>query len=242
MFWSQHHLGGSELPHPTLSLPASGLSNQQREIMPMTPGMHAFPTSPVAPELTTPLQACETAVSDPISITKQTVVSKPMTPTPTPTPAVPTPPLQCSRCVLKLAPEMQGSNLAQASQPFLHSNHSSCPHLYQENGFVTPLVFKACNSDPDTLNFDEAMADIKNHQGWLEAATNEISTLEAKGTWEEVDILQAESRILPRTWVFCHKCTPDGRVLKLKARYCICGDLQEGKFNTHAQVVSWSSI
>ena len=31
-------------------------------------------------------------------------------------------------------------------------------------------------------------------------------------------------------------------VSKLKARYCVCGDLQEGKFNTHVQVVSWSSI
>ena len=31
-------------------------------------------------------------------------------------------------------------------------------------------------------------------------------------------------------------------VSKLKARYCICGDLQEGEFDTHAQVISWSSI
>ena len=35
---------------------------------------------------------------------------------------------------------------------------------------------------------------------------------------------------------------PDGTVSKLKARYCVCGDLQEGKFDTNAQVVSWSSI
>ena len=59
-----------ELPNPTPSLPASGLSNQQREIMPMTPGtpgIHASPTSPVAPVLETPLQAHENAVSDPMS-------------------------------------------------------------------------------------------------------------------------------------------------------------------------------
>ena len=31
-------------------------------------------------------------------------------------------------------------------------------------------------------------------------------------------------------------------VSKLKARYCIHGDLQEGEFDTHAQVVLWSSI
>ena len=105
-----------------------------------------------------------------------------------------------------------------------------------------PLMFKASTSDPDTLTFDEAMADTVNHQGWLEAAANEISALEAKGTWEEVNILQAESKILSGTWVFHRKRTPDGMVSKLKARYCVRGDLQEGKFDTHAQVISWSSI
>ena len=59
------------------------------------------------------------------------------------------------------------------------------------------LVFKASNSDPDTLTFDEVMANITNCQGWLEAAMNETSALEAKGTWEEVDILEAESRSYP---------------------------------------------
>ena len=229
-----------ELPNPTPSLPASGLSNQQKEMMPMMPGIRASPTSPVAPVPEMPLRACETAVSNPMSITKQTAVSKPMTPTPNPTP-VPMPLPRHSRCVLQLAPEMQGM-LARMSLPFLQTNHSSCPHLYQENGFFTPLVFKASNSDPDTLTFDEVMADTVHHQGWLEAAVNEISTLEAKGTWEEVNILQAESKILPGTWVFHHKHTPDGTVSKLKARYCIHVDLQEGKFNTHAQVISWSSI
>ena len=132
--------------------------------------------------------------------------------------------------------------LARTSQPFLQTNHSSCPHLYQENGFFTPFVFKASNSDPDTLTFDEAMANTVNCQGWSEAAANEISALEAKGTWEEVNILQAESKILPGTWVFHHKRMPDGMVSKLKTRYCIRGDLQEGEFDTHAQVISWSSI
>ena len=155
-----------ELPNPTLSLPASGLSNQQREMMPMmpgTPGIHASPTSPVVPVPETPLRAHETVVSDPMSITKQMAVSKPMTPTPHPTP-VPTPLPRCSRHVLQLTPEMQGM-LARMSQPFLQTNHSSCPHLYQENGFFTPLVFKASNSDLDTLPFDEVMADTVSHHG-----------------------------------------------------------------------------
>ena len=85
-----------ELPNPTPSLPASGLSNQQREMMPMTRGIRASPTSPVTPVPEMPLQARETAVSDPISITKQIAVSKPMTPTPNPT-TVPMPPPRHSR-------------------------------------------------------------------------------------------------------------------------------------------------
>ena len=44
-----------ELPNPTPSLPASGLLNQQREMMPMMTGIHASPTSPVAPVPETPL-------------------------------------------------------------------------------------------------------------------------------------------------------------------------------------------
>ena len=174
-----------ECPNPTPSLPASGLSNQQREMMPMMPmmpGIHASPTTPVAPVPEMPLQARETVVSNPMSIMKQMAVSKPMTPTPNPTP-VHMPPPRCLRCVLLLAPEMQGM-LARMSQPFLHTNHSSCPHLYQENGFFMPLLFKASNLDPDTLTFDEVMADTLNCQGWLEADVNEISALEAKGTWE----------------------------------------------------------
>ena len=152
-----------ELPNSTSSLPASGLLNQQREMMPMTlgtPGIHASPTSPVAPVPEMPLRACETAVSNPMSITKQMAVSKPMTPTPNPTP-VPMPLPRHLRRVLQLAPEMQGM-LARTSQPFLQTNHSSCPHLYQENGFFMPLVFKASNSDLDTLTFGEAMADTVN--------------------------------------------------------------------------------
>ena len=147
-----------------------------------------------------------------------------------------------AECAIQMIMSIARTMLARSSQPFLQTNHSSCPHLYQENGFFMPLVFKASNSDPDTLTFDEAMANTVNCQGWLEAAVNEISALEAKGTWLEVNILQAESKILPGTWVFCHKCMPDGMVSKLKARYCVHGDLQEGKFDTHAQVISWSSI
>jgi len=77
---------------------------------------------------------------------------------------------------------------------------------------------------------------------WLEAAQIEISSLEKNGTWEEVPIDSARSRILPGTWVFKRKRTPDGEVSKYKARYCVRGDLEEGNPETFAPVVAWSSV
>ena len=56
-------------------------------------------------------------------------------------------------------------------------------------------------SDPDTLTFDEAMAD-PDQPKWLEAAEKEICFLEEKGTWVEGRINQATSKILPGAWVF----------------------------------------
>jgi hypothetical protein len=70
----------------------------------------------------------------------------------------------------------------------------------------------------------------------------EISALEMHGTWDEVDISDAQTKILPGTWVLRRKRTPDGEVRKYKARYCCRGDLEEGDFDTFAPVVAWSSV
>jgi hypothetical protein len=71
---------------------------------------------------------------------------------------------------------------------------------------------------------------------------NEIEQLEQHGTWDEVPITDAKTKILPLTWVLRRKRSPDGEVKKLKARVCIRGDLQEGTFDTFAPVVSWVSV
>ena len=71
-------------------------------------------------------------------------------------------------------------------------------------------------SDPDTLTFDEAMADL-NRPEWLEATKKEIRSLEDKGTWVKAGIDQETSKILPGTWVFWCKHSPDGVIKK----YCI---------------------
>jgi len=66
--------------------------------------------------------------------------------------------------------------------------------------------------------------------------------------WEEVprSIPEARGRtILQSTWAFKRKRYPDGRVKKLKARWCVRGDQQiEGEdfFETYAPVVSWSTV
>lgn len=77
---------------------------------------------------------------------------------------------------------------------------------------------------------------------WMEAANKEIKSLEKTGTWKEVPITDAKTRILPGTWVFRRKRTPDGAISKYKARYCVRGDLQETIEETFAPVVAWSTV
>jgi hypothetical protein len=115
--------------------------------------------------------------------------------------------------------------------------------IFQECGFLgPPLALKASLSDPDTLTYDEAMSDEPNLSKWMAAAAKEIASLEKNKTWIETEISNAKSRILPGTWVFKRKRTPDGVISKYKARYCVRGDLEEGEPETFAPVVAWSSV
>jgi hypothetical protein len=77
---------------------------------------------------------------------------------------------------------------------------------------------------------------------WIAAALQEIQALEDKGTWKEVPITEAQTKVLPGTWVGRVKRRPDGSILKRKMRYCVRGDLQEGEVDSHSQVAAWSSI
>ena len=61
-------------------------------------------------------------------------------------------------------------------------------------------------------------------------------------TWVEVPTLEATSKILPGTWVSCHKRDPTGIISKFETRYCVQGDLQDETPETYAPVVSWSTI
>jgi hypothetical protein len=76
----------------------------------------------------------------------------------------------------------------------------------------------------------------------VERRKRQFQSLQKNGTWIEVPITEAKTRILPGTWVFSRKRTPDGTIRKYKARYCERGNLQENVQETFAPVVAWSTV
>jgi hypothetical protein len=106
----------------------------------------------------------------------------------------------------------------------------------------SPEAYVASAHDPDTLTWDQAMADQEHVEEWRQAIDVEVRALEQMETWEEVPKSEAQTKILPGTWVLRVKRNPDGRIKKYKARYCVRGDLQEGEFDTFAPVVAWTTI
>lgn len=101
--------------------------------------------------------------------------------------------------------------------------------------------YLASKSDPDTFNWEQAMAsDLRDD--WLIAASNEIKELEAHGTWE-VDLKSnATTPIISTLWVFKIKRDPSGAVKKYKGRLTVRGDQQNYIGETYSPVASWSTI
>ena len=63
-------------------------------------------------------------------------------------------------------------------------------------------------------------------EGFYEAMKTEVETLEEKmGCWEVLP-RPKDKNVLPGTWAFRRKRYPDGTVKKLKARFCVRGDMQ----------------
>ena len=80
---------------------------------------------------------------------------------------------------------------------------------------------------------------------WREAAAKEIKQLSNKKCWEECLKSEAKAKgepIIPCTWVFCVKRTPQGDPIKRKSRICCRGDLMKVDAESYAPVVSWSTI
>ena len=106
--------------------------------------------------------------------------------------------------------------------------------------------FKAYNAksqvDPNTLNWDQAMA-APDREQFLEAADLEIKQLVDHQTWEEVPKSSATGKIIPNQWVFVQKYTSSGEFRKNKARCVLRGDLQNfDSAETYAPVASWSTV
>jgi hypothetical protein len=94
--------------------------------------------------------------------------------------------------------------------------------MAETTGIVFPAAYQASSlSDPDTLTYDQAMAEPEDQKAkWIEAMKIEIRELESHGTWDEVPITDAKTKIIPGTWVCRRKRTPDGEIRKYKACYC----------------------
>ena len=73
-------------------------------------------------------------------------------------------------------------------------------------------------------------------------ALSEVRVLEKNETWVKVPVADAKMKILPGTWVFRHKRTPDGIIKKHKGHYCCRGDLEEGEIDMTAYIVFWSTV
>lgn len=63
---------------------------------------------------------------------------------------------------------------------------------------------------------------------WMRAANFEVKALEKHWAWDEAPLSDATSKILPGTWGFRRKRTPDVTIRKLKARYCVHETFKKG--------------
>ena len=106
-----------------------------------------------------------------------------------------------------------------------------------------PLMLAAKLNDQDSPKWKEATRG-ENAEGFWQAMWIEICTLIKMGAWELVD-RRPDMHVVPSTWAFKIKRYPTGLVRKLKARFCVRGDLQKDGvdvFETYAPVVSWMTI
>jgi hypothetical protein len=104
-------------------------------------------------------------------------------------------------------------------------------------------AYAASKTNPDTMRYHDAM--MSADSDWFRDAMQvEIKALERIGTWNIVRRSSSQN-VLPGTWAFKRKRYPDGRVRKLKARFCVRGDKQVEAvdyFESYAPVVQWSTV
>lgn len=125
-----------------------------------------------------------------------------------------------------------------ATDPFTREIH------YQH-----PLAFAAKVQDADNPGLREVLAlpDSPERDQWIESMYNELDELQDKDTFEIVDRSDAGRReVVPSSWAFKRKRYPDGRLMKIKSRFVVRGDLQRetrgAEIDTYAPVVDWGTI
>ena len=111
-------------------------------------------------------------------------------------------------------------------------------------GPVRKKYKKKSKYDPTTFTYWEARRS-KMWPAFQEALHKEITQLEDHGTWIEVpreQAFQLKKKVVPSTVVFKLRMNPDGAITKVKARFCLRGDLQEDVGDTYAPVASWATV
>ena len=164
-------------PTPDISNPSLQLrphsSSQAKDGTPHK--VPATPISPVHQPVFSPVRE-----QPPMSETRENPVPDNSTfaqqaklPTPTSSPQLPLSPRQSNR--ICAAPQQLGYDNTQGHGYFA----SPSAWIFEENSIIlSPTTFKAATSDPDTLSFDQAMADIEHDAKWMEAAAKEVASLE----------------------------------------------------------------
>ena len=249
----------STTPHdpPSVAPPPAPPSPSQREIPSQSQRVPIFSPSPTPSPRAAPPVSPTPTFSPSLPPSSPKAISPPL-----PTASSPIPPLSLTPPVSALPRQPQAapprrSQCASKPVAWLFDTFEPNKKLYihtatlglhyaeameQEQFNLNCLhMLKAAASNPDTLTYEENLQDSELVE-WKKAATKEITSLEEKGTWEEVSIDQAQGTILPGTWVFRRNHAPMGHVIKHKARYCVRGDLQEVLDDTFAPVVAWSTI
>ena len=207
----------------TIPPPASPFhQNQQRESSISSPSSTTTPsqaTSPTPSQTATPTSNPTPPISS-VNPPDSNTQSSPSQHSSTPI----SPPLRRStRRTQGCPPQRLGYNGSQGCGYLvpIYNSAFSASHNFDLPSMLEYFAYQANarSSDPDTLTYDQAMLD--NPIIWMEAAAEEICSLEERETWDEVDRSEAKSKILPGTWVFRRKRTPDGVIKKNKGRYCV---------------------
>ena len=122
------------------------------------------------------------------------------------------------------------------SDPLAATMHSTVPFA------MLAHAASETKSDPDTLTWEQAMARADAEE-FREAADLELRQLEEQGTWIEVPKSSATTKIIPSTWVFRIKRSPDGKEKRKKGRPVLRGDLQDCQGETtFSPVAAWSTV